>query len=285
MAKAKSTSSRTFAIGDLQGCLDPLLQLLTKIEYDPNKDTLWFTGDLVNRGPQPLETLRYLLELPNIVCVLGNHDLALLAAASNVISLSQDDTMSVVLDASDSQSLLTWLRQLPILHHDPHLKFTLTHAGIYPKWDLAMAQSLAREVENALRGDQYENFLGHMYGNQPANWTDKLSGWDRLRFIINAFTRMRFCTKAGELELQTKGEKAVNPEHIPWYAFPERKTQQEKLLFGHWAALQGKCEGFNVYALDSGCVWGHCLTALCLETEQRFTIDCHGYINKHFPSR
>jgi bis(5'-nucleosyl)-tetraphosphatase (symmetrical) len=269
----------TYAIGDVQGCLKALQALLTKIHYQPAQDILWFTGDLINRGPHSLETLRFISRLPtSTVCVLGNHDLALLAADSEAIVPSPKDSFGEILAAPDRKPLIAWLRQRPILHHDPKTGFTLTHAGIYPLWDLAQAQTLAQELEMILRGDSYDVFIHKMFGNSPTLWDDGLSGWDRARFITNAFTRMRFCTKQGALSLTSKISPEENQQEIPWFAFPKRPTKHNKLIFGHWAALNGKCDFPNVFALDTGCVWGNCLTAFCLETQQRTAVDCQKYL-------
>lgn len=265
---------KTYAIGDVQGCLRPLQQLLQKINYDQGQDTLWFAGDLINRGSHSLETLRFIKSLPRTICVLGNHDLALLAIAEGFIRPQPQDTFQEILFAPDKQELLSWLRQQRILHHDPDLRFTLTHAGIFPLWDLKQAIKHAQELEQVLRGPLYRQFLQNMYGNHPTQWHDSLQGWERLRFITNAFTRMRFCTPQGALDFSVTGTLAQHPQHIPWFAFPKRATQQERLLFGHWAALEARCEVAHVYPLDSGCVWGKCLTAFCLQTHKRTKVSC-----------
>lgn len=265
----------TYVIGDVQGCLVPLKKMLDKINYQPHRDELWFTGDLVNRGPHSLQTLRFVKQLPSsTICVLGNHDLALLAIAAGVAEPSPEDTFQAVLQAPDKSALLQWLRSQPLLHHDPHFKVTLTHAGIYPGWDLAQAMALAHELEEILRGPEYISFLQNMYGNHPTVWEDTLTGWERARFITNAFTRMRFCTASGALNLTSKGNTLQHAEEIPWFEIPNRRTKQDKILFGHWAALRGQCDVPHVYPLDGGCVWGYCLFALCLETNQRFSVDC-----------
>lgn len=269
---------RVFAIGDIQGCLEPLQQLLKKIDYNPDQDQLWFTGDLINRGPDSLETLRFIKQLPeDTVCVLGNHDLGLLAIAEGDAPLGPHDTIQDILAAPDKAELLTWLRQRPILHHDPQLGFTLIHAGIYPLWDLPQAISLAHELENILRGKDYVAYLKNMYGNHPLFWDEALTGWERARFITNAFTRMRFCTPEGALNLRAKGTPTQHSQDIPWFSFSKRRTQQNKLIFGHWAALGGQSDAQNIYPIDSGCVWGNCLTAFHLQVEQRISVKCKEY--------
>jgi bis(5'-nucleosyl)-tetraphosphatase (symmetrical) len=281
-----------YAIGDLQGCFDELQLLLEKINFDPTQDILWFTGDLVNRGPKSLECLRFVKSLDtHAVTVLGNHDLHLLAIAYADRQTSAGDTLDAILQAADRDELLNWLRQQPLLHYDPQLNFVLVHAGIAPQWDLPTAQNLAREVEAELRSvdlsptlalphyarEGTRNFgtmlLSHLYGNEPACWDDSLTGTARWRCIINYFTRMRFCTAAGCLDLKYKGEIANAPtDLIPWFQIPTRKIQETKILFGHWAALQGKANEPNVFALDTGCVWGQSLTALRLDDLQKFSV-------------
>lgn len=263
----------TYAIGDVQGCLSALKQLLELVDYDPKEDTLWFTGDLINRGPDSLGALRYIQSLPsNTICVLGNHDLALLAASCDAIKPSPDDTYHDILNAPDRESLVSWLKARPLFHHDKLLHFSLAHAGIYPLWDLSQAQQLAKEVELLLQGPLFHEAMHALFGDLPNYWQDTLKGWDRFRFIVNAFTRMRFCDEQGVLELGSKG--STHQHLMPWFSVPNRKTQHEKVIFGHWAALQGQTKTPKAYALDTGCVWGNALTALCLETEQRFQVSC-----------
>lgn len=276
--------ARTFAIGDVQGCLGPLKALLNKIAYEPSRDTLWFTGDLANRGPEPLATLQFIYSLPqSTICVLGNHDLALLALAAGVGHPHHDDTHQTILATQQREILLAWLRHRPLFHHCPKLNFTLTHAGIFPLWNLEQAKSYASEAEAILQSEHYSTYLAHMYGNEPARWEPSLQGYERFRFILNSFTRMRFLTANGALELTSKERLSSDSSHIPWFIFPERRTQQDRLLFGHWAALQGKCHVPNVYALDTGCVWGKCLTAFCLETLAAYKVECGEYLSSQTP--
>lgn len=262
----------TYAIGDLQGCYDELQLLLEKIQFDPTQDTLWFTGDLVNRGPKSLECLRFVKNLgARAITVLGNHDLHLLAVAAGVRQQAEGDTLTEILEAPDCDELLTWLRQQPLLHYDPQLGFILVHAGIAPQWNLGTAQKLAREVEMQLQSIA-SDLLAQLYGNQPACWNDVLIGTERWRCIINYFTRMRFCTQAGCLDLSYKGTLNDAPSDlIPWFNVPQRQVQQP-ILFGHWAALESGKTPPNVFALDSGCVWGNSLTALRLEDLQKFSV-------------
>lgn len=266
----------TYAIGDIQGCLEPLKCLLKEIEFNPLKDKLWLAGDLINRGPDTLATLRFLYQLrDSITIVLGNHDLHFIAVYYGLRKRGKNDTLDELLRAPDCADMVYWLRQQKLVHHDPVLNFTMVHAGIPPQWDLAEALEHAREVENVLRTDKIENFLVGMYGNLPSRWDNSLAGVDRLRLITNYFTRMRFCNAEGELELQTKENADVAPiGFAPWFSFSERKMHDQKILFGHWAALEGRTNGKNIYALDTGCVWGGSLTALRLEDERWFACDC-----------
>lgn len=250
----------TYAIGDVQGCFDQLMELLDKLQFSPKQDTLWFVGDLVNRGPKSLEVLRYINNLPNKVVVLGNHDLHLLALVNG--HPFKNHTVHDILSAPDCKELADWLRQQPLMHYDKNLNYAMVHAGIYPLWDLQTAKKLSEEVESVLQSDDYPELIDNMYGNAPEKWNDNLTGWDRLRFIINAFTRMRFCTEDGKLDLETKGDlTSAKPGFIPWFSVPNRAAKNERILFGHWAALNGKADEVNVFALDTGCVWGNMLTA------------------------
>lgn len=266
----------TYAIGDIQGCLEPLQCLLEEINFNPLADKLWLAGDLINRGSDTLATLRFLYQLrDSITVVLGNHDLHFIAVYYGLRKRGKNDTLDELLRAPDCADLVYWLRQQKLVHHDPVLNFTMVHAGIPPQWDLSEALARAREVENILQSDKIEKFLSGMYGNLPNRWSDDLAGVDRLRLITNYFTRMRFCSADGELELQTKESAEAAPiGFAPWFSFSERKTRAQKILFGHWAALEGRANVENVYALDTGCVWGGALTALRLEDERWFACDC-----------
>ncbi len=261
-----------YAIGDIQGCYQELQALLKLIKFDRTRDQLWLVGDLVNRGPQSLDVLRFIKDLgPHAITVLGNHDLHLLAVAYGTQALARSDTLDDILSAPDCVKLIEWLQQQPLLHHDAKLNYTMVHAGIPPQWDLISAQNFAYEVESILKNNP-RDFFKNMYGNEPCEWSDELVGFDRLRYIVNAFTRLRFCTRSGKLELKTK-ETAVSPtsDLLPWFKIPERKTKHDKIIFGHWAALEGKANTENIFALDTGCVWGGKLTALRLSDEQLFS--------------
>ncbi len=263
----------TYAVGDIQGCYDELQDLLALIGFGGN-DRLWLTGDLVNRGPRSLETLRLIRQLgAQAVTVLGNHDLHLLAVYHHSELRKPQDTLDAVLNAPDGPELLRWLQQQPLLHHDPALDCCLVHAGLPPQWTLEEALRHAREVERVLQSEQAPALFRHMYGNQPACWSPALQGWERLRLIVNYLTRMRFCTPQGCLDLSHKGTLASAPAgHGPWFAHPERLNADCRILFGHWAALEGQASADNVEALDTGCIWGGTLTALRLEDNQRFSV-------------
>ena len=266
-----------YAVGDLQGCLEPLQCLLQKVNFNPQIDRLWLVGDLVNRGPQSLETLRFLYGMRQAVtCVLGNHDLHLLAAAHNVERLKKHDTLQEILDAPDRADLLEWLRQQKLMHYDEQRDIALVHAGIAPQWTLKKALKRAAEVEEVLRDDaRLPLFLDGMYGNEPACWDGDLHGVTRLRVITNYFTRMRFCTEDGTLDLKSKeGVDTAPPGYAPWFSWPSRKTRGQKIIFGHWAALEGQCDEPGLHALDSGCVWGGQMTLMDVDSGQRWHCDC-----------
>lgn len=266
----------TYAIGDVQGCYKQLLELLAHIGFNPKQDTLWFAGDLVNRGPDSLSTLRFIKNLnEKAIAVLGNHDLSLLAYSLGAIKAKKSDTFQSIVDAPDGVELLEWLRTLPLMHVDQSKGFTLCHAGIFPLWSIEQAYQLNLEVCTLLRGEGFKEFMFHMFGKKPDRWSDSLTGYDRFRFIVNAFTRMRFCRQDASLDFDCKSSLDKAPKgSIPWYEYPNPAWQQSHIIFGHWAALNGECHQEGLYALDTGCVWGRSLTALCLETRERFSIEC-----------
>ncbi|MCO7613544.1 symmetrical bis(5'-nucleosyl)-tetraphosphatase [Pseudomonas chlororaphis] len=277
----------TYAVGDLQGCLEPLQCLLEQVTFDPARDRLWLVGDLVNRGPQSLETLRYLYSIrDSLVCVLGNHDLHLLAAWRNIERLKKSDTLREILEAPDCEELLQWLRQQKLMHYDEARHVALVHAGIAPQWSLKKALKCAAEVEEALRDDnRFEPFLDGMYGNDPAKWDSDLKGVTRLRVITNYFTRMRFCTSEGKLDLKSKeGLDTAPTGYAPWFSHKERKTRDLKIIFGHWAALEGQSNEPGIFALDSGCVWGGAMTLLNVDSGVRLTCDCDAQGHAAHPS-
>ena len=256
-----------FAIGDVQGCYDELRELIDKIAFDPKRDRLWFVGDLVNRGPNSLAVLRYVRGLGDrAISVLGNHDLHLIAVARGFARLRDDDTLSDVLKAPDRDELIDWLRCLPMMHVEGDK--ALVHAGLPPQWSVNKASTLSGEVEAALRGPGHHKFLENLYGSKPSRWKDSLKGWDRLRVIVNAMTRMRFCSMDGELDFKSKGESTNGPPgFMPWFEVVGRKSAGTTLIFGHWSAL-GLRVMPDVLALDSGCVWGGKLSAIRLDDRQ-----------------
>ncbi|WP_397451070.1 symmetrical bis(5'-nucleosyl)-tetraphosphatase [Pseudomonas sp. NA-150] len=268
-----------YAVGDLQGCLEPLQCLLEHVDFDPGKDQLWLVGDLVNRGPESLETLRFLYAMrDSVVCVLGNHDLHLLAISCNIERLKKNDTLREILQAPDRDELLAWLRQQKLMHYDSERDIALVHAGIAPQWTLKKALRYAEEVESALRDDNlYQPFLDGMYGNEPALWDPELHGVTRLRVITNYFTRMRFCDRHGKLDLKSKeGIGSALPGYAPWFKHKDRKTKGLKIIFGHWAALEGQCDEPGLFALDTGCVWGGAMTLLNVDSGQLHRCVCDG---------
>lgn len=266
-----------YAIGDIQACFDELMQLLEVLHFDADRDRLWFTGDLVNRGTQSLEVLRFVKSLGDkAVVVLGNHDLHLLAVAGRSAPLRPKDSFMDVLGAYDRNTLLDWLRHRPLLHHDARLGYTLIHAGLPPQWDLAAARACAEEAEQVLRGADANAFFQQMYGDQPRQWRADLAGAERLRFIINCFTRLRYCDAEGRLALRYKGAPGTQAADVmPWFQVPGRKSAGTKIIFGHWSTL-GRYQGEGIYNLDSGCVWGGSLTALRLDDGQWFSVSCEG---------
>lgn len=263
----------TYAVGDIQGCGTEFRQLLEQIRFDPSMDRLWLVGDLVNRGSDSLGVLRLVKSLGDAaITVLGNHDLHLLAVAEGVAELHRSDTLNEILHAPDRTELLNWLRAQPLLHVGGD--WVLVHAGLLPQWSVAQAQQLAHEVEAALRGKHYHEFLTRMYGNQPDHWHDDLTGYKRLRVITNALTRMRVCTAQGEMEFKFKGTvQDIPPGYMPWFEVPDRASAEVAIVCGHWSALQLKVTP-NLIALDTGCLWGGPLTAIRLEDRKLFQVPC-----------
>lgn len=268
----------TYAIGDLQGCYVELQNLLNKINFDESKDELWFVGDLVNRGPESLKCLRFVKSLgKNAKTVLGNHDLHLLAIANKVRKPHRNDTFDEILNADDAYDLLNWIRHLPLMVHDENLKFTMIHAGLPPQWSLKKARKLAKKTEKLLQSDKFIAFIHNMYGDQPDIWSETLSGDELHRFIINCFTRIRYLEKTGKLNLKEKNVPGSQRKSlIPWYAIHNRKTNKDKIIFGHWSTVtlgeERKFKQYNVFPLDTGCLWGGTLTAMRLEDEKIFSV-------------
>ncbi|AEV24813.1 MULTISPECIES: symmetrical bis(5'-nucleosyl)-tetraphosphatase [Azospira] len=263
----------TYAVGDIQGCFASLQALLDKCSFSPEFDRLWLVGDLVNRGPRSLETLRFVKGLGDrAVTVLGNHDLSLLMAAEGFGKRHRSDTIDDILAATDRDELLHWLRHQRLMHVQGD--YAMVHAGLLPAWSVAEAQALAGEVEQALQAENYREFLANMWGSEPGSWDSSLTGWPRLRVIVNAMTRMRFCSPAGEMDFKAKGELSQAPAgYLPWFEVPGRRSAATVLVTGHWSALGLRLEP-NLLALDSGCLWGGKLSALRLEDRALFQVDC-----------
>ena len=268
----------TYAIGDIQGCYDELQRLLEHIQFDPTADHLWFVGDLVNRGPKSTQVLRFVRDLgERAITVLGNHDLHLLAVAFAGRKPKPGSSLEGVLNAPDREELLEWLRLRPLMHHDPELKFSMVHAGLVPQWSIAEALERAAEVEAVLRDHNLQRgFFSHMYGDQPDRWSDALAGMDRLRFITNCFTRVRYCTRKGRMVLSENGPLGSQRNKLlPWFMAPRRRSANDRILFGHWSTL-GYMAGIRLWSLDTGCVWGGQLTAFRLEDLTPCFINCSG---------
>lgn len=279
----KIKSMPTFAIGDIQGCYSALRRLLDKIDFQPSRDKLWLTGDLINRGPESLATLNYIRSLgSSVICILGNHDLHLLAVAEGLRDIKAKDSFHDILNAPNRDEILFWLRQQKLIHFDSTLRYTMVHAGIYPTWSLTQALALGKEVETLLHSDNYHELLPHLYGNEPAVWSEELTGWDRLRFITNVFTRMRYLYSANKpnennlglaLDFAAKMPVEQAPTDLtPWFNYELRSLHDTNIVFGHWSALQGKTGLTKVQAIDTGYVWGYELTALELETDRRISV-------------
>lgn len=263
----------TYAVGDIQGCFASLQALLEKCSFSPEFDHLWLVGDLVNRGPRSLDTLRFVKSLGDrAVTVLGNHDLSLLMAAEGFGKRHRSDTIDDILAAPDRDELLHWLRHQRLMHVQGD--YAMVHAGLLPAWSVAEARARAGEVEQALQAANYREFLANMWGSEPGGWDPGLTGWPRLRVIVNAMTRMRFCSPAGEMDFKAKGELSQAPAgYLPWFEVPGRCSAAAVLVTGHWSALGLRLEP-NLLALDSGCLWGGKLSTLRLEDRALFQVDC-----------
>lgn len=263
---------QTYLIGDIQGCFDSLQALLKKIHFNADKDRLGFVGDLVNRGPKSLETLAFITQLENPLIVLGNHDLHFLAlyflGASKFHHI--DHTLDALLHSPHCEKYVRFLLQKPFLYREHH--FVMTHAGIPPQWSIADAETLSTEISSLLQKDPVA-FFNHIYGNTPILWHDNLTEWDRARYIVNAFTRMRFCSAEGSLELNNKSDSTIDPDFKPWFLWRDPASDQCDIYFGHWAALRGQCAAPHIFALDTGCGWGEQLTAMEIHSHQRFYVD------------
>jgi len=262
----------SYAIGDIQGCYHAFQALLERIDFDEKNDQLWLVGDLVNRGSGSLEVLRWCYAHQDCLkVVLGNHDLHALVVAEGIVAAHKGDTLDALLAADDSKVLLHWLRHQHLMFHKDN--YLMVHAGLLPQWSAEQALAYAAEVEQVLHGDDYLNFFRHMYGNQPDRWQDDLFGIDRLRVITNAATRLRICAADGQMEFKFKGELQDIPAgYLPWFDVPNRVTKDTQVIFGHWSAL-GLQQRDNIYALDTGCLWGGKLTAMNIETKAIVQVD------------
>lgn len=265
-----------YAIGDVQGCYDQLKALLGKLEFKSDKDKLWFAGDIINRGPDSLKTIRFIKSLEdNAITVLGNHDLHLLAIANGQGKANRKDTIDDILNAKDSVELLDWLRHRPLMHYNKKYHVSMVHAGIHPEWTLGKALSYAHEVETILQGQNFHAFFKHMYGDKPAKWSKELEGWDRLRFITNVFTRMRYLDKKSKLKLKEKSNPSKRTRNIhPWFE-AKCKTADLNIIFGHWSTLKDP-NIQHLHPLDTGCLWGGKLTALKVshKMKKKVSIKC-----------
>jgi bis(5'-nucleosyl)-tetraphosphatase (symmetrical) len=263
----------TYAVGDLQGCQTSLLRLLDELKFDPSADRLWLVGDLVNRGPNSLAVLRFVRSLgESAISVLGNHDLHLLALAEGFGRPHKGDTLDEILNAPDRDELLAWLRRQKLAWRDR--EFLMVHAGVLPGWSADDSMARAAEAEAVLQGPHYRDFFAQMYGNAPVAWNDSLDGIERLRVIVNAFTRLRYCSAAGEMEFHHKGAPGTQPAGwLPWFEVPGRKSAGATCIIGHWSTL-GLINRPALIALDTGCLWGGKLTAVRLEDRRVFAVPC-----------
>ena len=265
----------TYAIGDIQGNYNEFRKLLDLINFN-SKDKLWLVGDIVNRGPDSLHLLRFLRTINDaVVTVLGNHDLHLLMVSEGLTQIQPDDTLQDILNAPDRDELLYWLRHQRLLYVSGD--YVMVHAGLLPSWSVALASELAQEVESFLHDENQKNFsefCSHMYGNQPDQWSSSLKGFDRIRVIINAMTRMRICTNNGKMNFTFKGQKENIPAgYLPWFDVPGRVSKEAIVICGHWSALSLQVKN-NLIALDTGCMWGRSLTAIRLEDRRVFQVPC-----------
>lgn len=271
----------TYVIGDVQGCYRELRSLLRECSFDARHDRLWFVGDLVNRGPCSLDVLRFVADLGDRArTVLGNHDLHLVASARGIRPLRDKDTFQDVLDAADGEALVDWLRDRPVLSQDLERGFVMVHAGVAPAWTVDDAIVHGAELSRALRAPDHPRLLTAMYGNTPDEWRNSLTGPDRLRFITNAFTRMRYCHRSGRLDLSETGPPGTqDPSLTPWFTLRDPDADGTRIVFGHWATLQFHAalpRDLHVRHVDTGCVWGGTLTALRLEDDREFSVGCIG---------
>jgi len=256
-------------VGDIQGCYHELIALLQRIDFDRSVDHLWVTGDMINRGPNNIETVNFLRQLPNVQIVLGNHDLHFLAVALTDRKPSRSDTFQDLLESTDLPSIISWMRSQPLAFYSDQFDALMVHAGIPHNWSISDALGYAAEVEAVLQDARHQRYFELMYGNEPNIFSESLAGIDRWRMITNYLTRLRFCSVDGAMEFATKSD--IPPEgYEPWFNFPRQDST--RILFGHWAAIEGKTSSSQFIALDTGCVWGRELTALRLEDNKLFSV-------------
>ena len=266
-----------YAIGDIQGCYDEFRGLLSKISFNPTHDRLWLVGDLVNRGPQSLQTLEYVHSLGEAaICVLGNHDIHLIACYTGVQNCKAKSSLKPILESPNAKQLIDWMRHRPMAHYDKELNYLMVHAGVIPQWDLETTLQCAHEVEEALRSDDYEVLIQNLYGDKPNLWDPQLADWDRLRIITNVLTRIRYCEKDGVMNFEHKGPPGSQPQKLsPWFELEDRKSKATRIIFGHWSSL-GLNINNNTIATDSGCLWGGQLSAVRIDCEhpELYSVDC-----------
>lgn len=270
----------SYVIGDLQGCYEELQALLKQIQYNEETDFLWFAGDIVNRGPNSLACLEFvkrLQEQNKAQIVLGNHDFHLLAAYAGLETyVSKSDTLTEILQAPHATNLIDWLRHQPLMVKHDFLPIAMVHAGIPPQWSISEALSHAKEVESILQSDSWKDAIKHhLFGSDAKTWSDTLDGWERIRYIVNAFARMRYCNDKGKLDFKQKMSPNPNEQtkYQPWFSHANRKNKDYEIFFGHWSTL-GALDAYNIHSTDTGCLWGGELTAYCLEDKTRHTLKC-----------
>jgi len=268
-----------YVIGDVHGCYSSLKELVKKIDFNPKKDTLWFVGDIINRGPESLKCLKYVKKLgKSAKMVLGNHELHLLASYAGVKKYqSRSDTLQEILNHSDVSGLIDWLRHQPLMITDEKLKIAMVHAGIPPIWSIEKALQKSKEIEKVLQKDNWRKAMTeHFFGNEPANLQQAQTDWEKLRYSINCFTRMRYCRKDSSLEFKQKKHPSENKDKTlqPWFSWKNIKNTSHQIFFGHWSTL-GVIDAYNIHSTDTGCLWGGELTAYCIETKQRITVQCN----------
>ncbi len=270
----------TYIIGDVHGCYDSLQKLLKKIDFQPNQDCLWFVGDVINRGPDSLKTLQFIMSLGDSAkMTLGNHEFHLLAAYAGLEKFkNKTDTLTPILEHKKVKKIINWLRRRPLIIRDKNLKIAMVHAGVPPQWNIKKAMKKANKVESVLTSKGWKkNIVKHFFGNSPNYWSKKLSRWEKIRYTVNCFARMRYCDANGTLDFDLKMHPDKTPKksiYKPWFTWKNRKAGNYELFFGHWSTL-GVIDAYNIHTTDTGCFWGNKLTAYCVENKQRITVNCN----------